>query len=204
VALNLAVESVLEYSAYGQLLQRAGNRGPYAAPQGVYPCAEADEYIAIAVATDKQWAALGSLLGDPDWARDPALATAAGRRAAHDFIDTQLEQWLSPQPRAAAAQRLVDAGVPAYPLVNAHYVWPNPQLEHRRFFQVMEHPITGPTRYPSLPMAYSGLQRALHRSPPPTLGQHNDEILGGELGLSAEELQDLRNRKIIGEKPGFL
>jgi crotonobetainyl-CoA:carnitine CoA-transferase CaiB-like acyl-CoA transferase len=81
---------------------------------------------------------------------------------------------------------------------------PNPQLEHRRFFQVMQHPVTGETRYPGLPMSFSGLERDRHPLPPPTLGQHNDEILGGELGLSEEELRDLRERKIIGERPAFL
>ena len=68
----------------------------------------------------------------------------------------------------------------------------------------MAHPVTGETRYPGLPMSFSALDRHLHRSPPPTLGQHNDEILGGELGLSPEKLQDLRARKIIGERPAFV
>jgi hypothetical protein len=40
--------AVIEYTAYGQLLSSAGNRGPYAAPQGVYPCAERQEYVALA------------------------------------------------------------------------------------------------------------------------------------------------------------
>jgi crotonobetainyl-CoA:carnitine CoA-transferase CaiB-like acyl-CoA transferase len=203
-ALNIAVEQVIEYSAYGQLLQRAANRGPCAAPQGVYRCAEHDEYVALAVATDAQWEALRALMGEPEWAHDPALATAAGRHVAHDVIDAHLDQWLATQPGDAAAQRLVDVGVPAHPLVNPHFVMPNPQLEARRFFQVMQHPVTGATRYPGQPMAFSALDRHLHRRPPPTLGQHNDEILGGELGLSAQELQDLRARNIIGERPTFI
>jgi crotonobetainyl-CoA:carnitine CoA-transferase CaiB-like acyl-CoA transferase len=203
-ALNVAAEQVIEYSAYGRLLQRAGNRGPYAAPQGVYRCAEADEFVALAVANDAQWEALSALLGDPAWAREPALATAAGRRAAHDAIDAQLAEWLAQQPVDDAVRKLVDAGVPAHPLVNAHFVMPNPQLESRRFFQRMQHPDTGESRYPGLPMSFSGLDRALHCRPPPTLGQHNDEILGGELGLSREEIRDLRERKIIGERPAFL
>lgn len=203
-ALNVAAEQVIEYSAYGQLLRRTGNRGPYAAPQGVYGCAERDEYIAVAVATEAQWKALCAVMGDPEWARDAALATAAGRRAAHDAIDARIEEWLSHQQRDTAAQRLIEAGVPAHPLLNPHFVMPNAQLDARGFFQVMEHVVTGATRYPGFPMAFSGLGRNLHRSPPPTLGQHNDDILRGELGLSAEEIDDLRARKIIGERPAFM
>lgn len=202
-ALNLAAEQVIEHSAYGTLLMRAGNRGPYAAPQGVYRCADAEQCVALAVATDAQWQALCALVA-PEWASDAQFATAEARRAAHDAIDGRIEAWLSRHDRDAAVERLSAAGVPAEAVVNVHYAWRNPQLDHRRFFQVMHHPVTGATRYPGLPIAFSALDRHLHRTPPPTLGQHNDEILGGELGLSAEELADLRARKIIGERPSFL
>ena len=85
-ALNIAAEQVIEQSAYGNLLQREGNRGPTAAPQNLYRTSELDEFgrpddwVAIAVATDAQWANLVAALGDPDWATDE-LASAAGRRA---------------------------------------------------------------------------------------------------------------------------
>jgi crotonobetainyl-CoA:carnitine CoA-transferase CaiB-like acyl-CoA transferase len=203
-ALAVAAEQVIEYSAYGALLCRAGNRGPAAAPQGLYACADPGEWLALAVATDAQWEALRRLMGDPAWARDPALGSAAGRRARHDEIDAALSAWFKDQSLAGAAEALVLAGVPAHPVINAHRLMPNPQLEHRGFFQVMEHPVTGPTRYPGLPMRFSGLPRALHRSPPPTLGQHNEEVLCGELGLSAAELARLRERGVVGERPSFL
>lgn len=203
-ALNVAAEQVIEYSAYGQLLTRQGNRGPYAAPQGVYRCADKDEYVAIAVATDAQWEGLGRVLGDPPWAREAPLATAAGRRAAHDMIDAHIERWLSTRRRDDAVAALLAAGVPSAPLVNAHFIMPNPQLEHRPFFRVMTHPETGATRYPGLPMTISGVDADLHWGPPPTLGQHNEEILCGELGLSREALQDLRQRKIVGTRPVFM
>lgn len=202
-ALNLAAEQVIEYSAYGALLTRQGNRGPHAAPQGVYRCAEPEEYVALAVASDAQWRALCTVIGKPAWAHDAQLAGAAGRRVAHDRIDAGICEWLSACTRDAAVDTLLRAGVPAQALINAVDVVPNAQLEQRCFFQTMEHPVTGDTRYPGLPMAFSAFGRRLHGSPPPTLGQHNQEILGGELGLSAEELEDLRTRKILGESPVF-
>ena len=70
-ALNVAAEQVIEHSAYGNLLQREGNRGPTAAPQNLYRTSELDEFgrpddwVAIAVATDGQWANLVAALGRP-------------------------------------------------------------------------------------------------------------------------------------------
>ena len=93
---------------------------------------------------------------------------------------------------------------PATPVINAHFIMPNEQLDSREFYQTLTHPVTGSTRYPGLPMAFSALSRQLHRSPPPMLGQHNEDILGGELGLSEEEIEALRHRQIIGNKPSFM
>jgi crotonobetainyl-CoA:carnitine CoA-transferase CaiB-like acyl-CoA transferase len=67
---------------------------------------------------------------------------------------------------------------------------------------VARSPARGPLALPRAPLR---LGRAGHTlAPPPTLGQHNDEILGGELGLSRVELAELRAKKIIGERPAWL
>jgi crotonobetainyl-CoA:carnitine CoA-transferase CaiB-like acyl-CoA transferase len=202
-ALNVAAEQVIEHSAYEELLTRDENRGPCAAPQGLYACA-GGEYAALAVTTDEQWAALRVLMDDPEWARDPDLATPAGRRRRHDEIDARLEPWFATQPVEPVVARLLGAGIAAAVAINAHHLMPHPQLEHRRFFQTMAHPATGVTRYPGFPMRFSAFGPGLHAVPPPLLGQHNDEILGGELGLSGGDLQALREKQVIGERPTFL
>jgi crotonobetainyl-CoA:carnitine CoA-transferase CaiB-like acyl-CoA transferase len=204
VAINLAAEQVIEHSAYGVLLTRDENRGPTAAPQGVYTSDDPDELIALAIETDAQWQALVRMMGEPAWATDDALSSAAGRRAAHDEIDARVERWLSSRSAVASVEALSNAGIPAAEVVNAHDVFPDPQLEHRRFFQVMEHPETGTTRYPGVPMTFSGLDRALHQRTPPTLGQHNDEILCERLGLSPADVARLREAGVIGERPSFM
>jgi len=205
-ALNVAAQQVMEWDAYGVLAVRDENRGPGAAPQGMYRCrtplaARDPKWLAIAIGDDAQWQSLRRALDDPEWARAHALQTAAGRRAAHDAIDAELATWCAGRLALAAEELLLAAGVPAAAGIDAHSLLPNPQLEHRGFFQEIEHPVTGRTPYPNLPMRFSRLGAGLHRSPPPTLGQHNDAVLGGELGLDRDELARLRARKIIGERP---
>jgi crotonobetainyl-CoA:carnitine CoA-transferase CaiB-like acyl-CoA transferase len=209
-AINIAAEQVIEWTAYGAFLEREQNRSPYAAPQGVYPCADRGEnndspgWVAIAVANDSQWSALRSVLGDPEWARDPALASPTGRRAAHNRIDGEIRAWTLGRTSVEAANTLAAAGVPATECINPHSLWPNPQLEDRDFFQVVEHSLVGAVRYPGQPMSFSGLPRALRRSPAPLLGEHNEEVLREELGLGDEEIEKLREDKVIGNRPTFM
>jgi crotonobetainyl-CoA:carnitine CoA-transferase CaiB-like acyl-CoA transferase len=203
-ALNLAAEQVIEWSAYGRLLERDGNRGPAAAPQGVYRCRGEDAWVAVSVASDAQWAGLSRALGDPPFSRDAALANAAGRRAAHDAIDAALLAWCAERTPEEAAESLRAEGVAAEWLANAHFLLPNPQLEARGFFHELEHPFAGRLRYPGLPMRFSAIDPRKLMTPPPTLGQHNDEVLGGELGLARDELSRLRAAKVIGSRPAWV
>ena len=203
-ALNIAAEQVIEYSAYGKYLSRSENRGPCAAPQGVYACAGDNAHIALAVTDDPQWNALVALMGRPAWARAEELSEASGRRARHDLIDEQLRAWFSDRPLEETVEAVLAAGIPASDVIDAHYLMPNPQLEHRGFFQTFSHPVTGPTRYPGCPALFSAFGPRLRRGPAPTLGQDNEEVLRTELGLTNEEIAKLREDKVIGERPTFM
>jgi crotonobetainyl-CoA:carnitine CoA-transferase CaiB-like acyl-CoA transferase len=200
--LNIAAEQVIEYTAYGELLTRQGNRSPVIAPQGVYRC-ENDAFVALSVVTDTHWSGLCRALGDPEWTREPAFHDAAGRRAAHDPIDTHLLAWCAQQSAEDAADALVAAGVPAARLINAHHIAENPQIASRQYYHALEHPVAGRVRYPLPPMRFSGMDLRTHRSAPPTMGQHNEEVLGGRLGISDLELRGLEARKVIGNRPDF-
>jgi len=200
-ALNASAEQVVEHSAGGPLIERAGNRGPIAAPQNVYPCAGNEEWLALAVVTDEHWVALCEVLGDEDWARDPAFETAEGRRAAHDELDARITEWCRDRKAAELAETLAARGVPAGYVVDARDINSNPQLEHRGFFEVEDHPVSGKRRIPMVPFRFRGRRTPWMRRPSPTLGEHNDEVLGGLLGLPPEELDALRERELIGDRP---
>ena len=203
-ALAVAAEQVIEASAFGTVLGRSGNRMPHAAPQGVFETAGEEERLALSVTTDEEWKALCRVLDAEDWRVSEALTTHAGRYAAHDELCARISAWARSRSRDACLEALRDEGVPASAAINCHGLHPNEQLGARRFFQKLTHPITGETRYPSFPATFSLFERELHRSPPPTLGQHNREVLQGELGVPDREFERLEASQVIGTRPGFM
>jgi crotonobetainyl-CoA:carnitine CoA-transferase CaiB-like acyl-CoA transferase len=202
-ALNITAEQVIEHSAYGALLQRTGNRGPMAAPQNLYLSADEDHkgrrdsWVAIAVETDEQWAALGRALGAPAWATDPALATTAGRLAAHDTVDEHLAAWCAERTAEAIVDQLWPAGVPVGQVMQPHHQPDLAQLEARGFFEEVDHPVAGRSRLSTLPFTLSGGPERVHTRPAPLLGEYNDELLG-ELGLTRDEIDQLEADGVIG------
>jgi crotonobetainyl-CoA:carnitine CoA-transferase CaiB-like acyl-CoA transferase len=198
-ALNVAAEQVIEYGASGVVLRRDGNRGPGAAPQGVYPCAGDDAWVAVAVTTDRAWRALCAVTGRADWADDSELADEPGRRRHHDRIDEGLARWTADRAAKTAAERLARAGVAAAAVTPPRDQAAHPQLRARGLFEVEHHPVTGDHELPGLPFRFSRVPRWL-RAPAPTLGQHNGEVLA-EIGLTPTEVADLRTRGAVGERP---
>ena len=201
-ALATATGPIVEAEAYGVVQGREGNRGPVAAPQGVYACAEPERWVAVAVATDEQWRALCDVLERGDLAADPDLADHAGRRAAGDRLDEALAPWVADRPAADTVEALTAAGVPAAEVISPGAVDRNPQLVERGFFEPIHREVIGIHHVPSLPYRFASRGPApWHRTPAPLIGEHNDEVLGGELGLGPEELARLRNSTVIGERP---
>ncbi len=199
LAVNVSAEQILEFEAYGELMTRTGNRCPQAAPQGVYACAGADEWLALSVTTEEQWTALCEAIGVHTWATDSDLATIDQRLAAHDRIDEEIGGWCAQRALAAALDALGAAG--AQPVVPAYAIDEDQQMQARGFWEPVTHPVVGEHRYPGWPMHLSGSPGGWYRSPAPLLGQHNEEVLNGLLGLGADEIADLRQAGVIGDRP---
>jgi crotonobetainyl-CoA:carnitine CoA-transferase CaiB-like acyl-CoA transferase len=90
--------------------------------------------------------------------------------------------------------------VPVAEVVTSPLVRRNPQLEARGFFERLEHPEAGAQDYAGLPFRPAPATGWCRR-PPPTLGQHNEEVLGDEAGLSVLERAELRRAQVIGDRP---
>jgi crotonobetainyl-CoA:carnitine CoA-transferase CaiB-like acyl-CoA transferase len=205
-ALNVAAEQVIEYSAYGALLQRAGNRGPTAAPQNLYRTNEIDEFgrrdcwVAVAVTTDEQWVGLCDALGRPDWATGRSLETAAGRRLHHDRIDENLNVWCESRSGEEIIEALWSHGVPVAKVMQPHRQSELPQLAVRGFFEDVDHPVNAKTPHSTVPFTSTRGPDRVQVQPAPLLGQHNGELLS-ELGLSDKDIDELDAQGVIGTAP---
>jgi crotonobetainyl-CoA:carnitine CoA-transferase CaiB-like acyl-CoA transferase len=203
-ALNAAAEQAVEFSAYGNVLAREGNRSPDAAPQGLYACRGhehfvAERLLAVSVRTTDQWHALRGVVEAPAWASDPWLDALVARRARHDELDALVSEWAEHHDIDDAVALMVDAGVPAAPLVDTRSTALHPHLRARGFYESVEHPVVGRHDFPTVPFRLASVERWIDR-PPPTLGQHDDEVLH-ELGYDAAEIARLRETAVIGDRP---
>ncbi|MFO8011231.1 MAG: CoA transferase [Dehalococcoidia bacterium] len=196
----MTAEQVIAYSMTGKLLGRNGNRSETMAPQGVYPCLE-NEWVAISIRDDEDWQRFIELLGDPDWAREVQLGTVQGRRQHHDEIDERISGWSISRKADALVSDLHNFGIPASRVLTSARMYGDPHLEFRGFYQELEHDRAGPGRYAGWPMKFSSGPTTHHRKSAPTLGEHNVEILTGDLGLSMNQVEELAENGIIGTAP---
>jgi crotonobetainyl-CoA:carnitine CoA-transferase CaiB-like acyl-CoA transferase len=176
--LNVTATQTAEFEIFGSILSRRGNHGHPTTLQDLYPCAGDDNWVAICARTGTEREALSELTGG-----------------------SELASWLAAQDAEAVVEMLAAAGIPAAVVVSPSMVTENPQLRHRGFFERLEHPRTGEGLYPTPPFALlDGAKSWLHRTPP-TLGQHNSEVLTELCGVSATDLERLAGEGVIGTRP---
>lgn len=200
-AAAMCAEQLIAWTADRQIPGRLGNRSTAMAPQGVYPCAGERQWVAVSVRDDEDWARLVEVLGRPEWALADGLAGLKGRLADHDLIDRELSAWTATRTPAEAVDALSAVGIPAGRLLRAPDMYDEPQLVARSWYQALDHPRSGTRRYPGWPMQWSWPTPGHHRLRAPTLGEHNAEILVGELGISADRLSELAADRVIGHWP---
>jgi crotonobetainyl-CoA:carnitine CoA-transferase CaiB-like acyl-CoA transferase len=191
---------IMDYSMNKRLQHRKGNRHRSLAPHGVYRCKGDDEWVAIAVCSEDEWRKLCDAMGNPSWANDPRFAEPLNRHKNQDELDRIIEDWTCEHDKYEVMEILQRAGVAAAPVLRASEILSNPHMEKRRFFQEVTHPVTGSHRYYGFPVKFSETPVSI-RMPAPTLGQHNEYILTGLLGMSEEEISHLVKEKVIGTKP---
>jgi crotonobetainyl-CoA:carnitine CoA-transferase CaiB-like acyl-CoA transferase len=184
------------YHRTGQPPPRAGNRqaGLSSTPYNVYPAA--DGHVAIHVVTEGHWKNLVKAMGREELANDPRFATNADRVLHMDETDALVAEWTRTLPKMEVFARTKALRIPCAPVRTAPEVMHDPHMHERGMLEEIDHPELGLITVPTSPLRLHGLGRA-PAGPSPRVGQHNAEIYGGWLGLSAEEIAALKAEGVI-------
>jgi crotonobetainyl-CoA:carnitine CoA-transferase CaiB-like acyl-CoA transferase len=213
VGVSFIGEGMLDYAFNGRSARRIGNRHRFMSPHGCYPCRGEDNWVTLAVRDDSEWEGFCQALGKPELSSDPRFALPLDRQRHQDRLDEIITEWTSAKGSYQVMDEMQRHGVPAGPVLNARQLLADPHFRQRGFFEAVEHP--------KLPT--SG-QRGLENNPlgrreyvgrgwkmsaaeikvnagAPILGEANDHVLGGLLGMDQKETQRLQREGITGTEP---
>jgi len=196
VAMLDAVAALLTYQAgnffaSGNVPTRLGNRHPSIVPYETFAASDGD--FVLAVGNDEQWRTFCAVAGLPD---DPRFATNRQRVTGYDELRPFVANRLRTEPRRHWIERLTAAGVPCGSVRNLQELFDDPQLQAREMIARVEHATIGQLRTLGVNVKLSATPGAV-RTAPPTLGQHTDKVLAGDLDLSADAIAALRRQQVI-------
>lgn len=184
----------MSYLVAGQLPVRSGLSSQLTAPYGDFDCA--DGKILVAVANNKQFAALCRVIGKPELVVDPRFAGTPQRVAHRAELQPLVGEVLKTQTIAHWMPLLREAVVPSGPIHDFRQVFDDPQIRHRALVKTLPHPLSGTLAVVGNPLNFSDTPIAYDR-PPPLLGEHTQEVLRDLLGLDEAEIQGLAQRRVI-------
>ena len=181
------------YSAEGRVMKRAGSQHQHNAPANLFQCKNG--WIALFV-TQTHWPLLLKNWPDHDPALDdPKWINSNLRRQHADYINAQVTSFTSRFLKEDFAELMQKNGIPGLPVNSPSDFMKDPHIQARGFFGNVTHPVLGSFAQPGCPFMLDGQRAAPF--PAPLLGQHNEEVFCGELGLSASEMATLTAEGVI-------
>lgn len=196
----LMAEPILDYGMNGRIWPRQGNRHPAMAPHGCYRCKGEEKWVTIAVADDDAWGRFCAITGNEPWRHDTRFADALSRWHNQDELDALIGSWTAEHDPYEIMHLLQGAGIAAGPVLLPAEIYAEPHLQAREFFVTMDREEVGTHSYPGVYAKFSKTPGRL-RWPSPTLGEHNEYVLGKLLGMPEEEIAALAADHIIGKGP---
>jgi benzylsuccinate CoA-transferase BbsF subunit len=198
VVMSMLPEGFADYNMNGRDRGKRGNRDDIMVPHNVYRCAGDDQWAAIAVNNETEWQALCKTIGHAEWLSDSRFKDQPSRKSNEAALDALIETWTRQRSPVDVMHILQAAGVAATPVYNTEGLCNDPQFQHRRYTVPIDHPVTGTVPAAGIPGLYSALPKELLQyTSAPRLGEHNDELLGGLLGLSSADIARLKEERVV-------
>jgi len=182
------------YWRTGKVPPRTGNASHNRVPINVYKAK--DGYVAMNLAVEEHWHNLLAAMGREELRGDPRYSSPAARVENRELVDATITAWTQSLGKmeifAVAKQRRI----PLAPVREVDEVMHDRHMHERGYLDDIEHDEIGPITVPTSPLRFHGADRRA-TTPSPKLGQHNDDIYGGWLGLSAGEIAELKAAGVI-------
>ena len=185
----------MNYLYSGQLPQRMGNAHPNTVPYQDFPTA--DGHMILAIGNDGQFAKFCAAAERAEWASDERFATNAARVTHRQALIPMIQAVTRTRNTSAWVSLLENLGVPCGPIHTVDQVYQDPQVRARDMTFEMQHPTAGPIPLVASPIRMSETPVA-YRHAPPMLGQHTREVLSEVLGMTEDNLNDLKQQGVFG------
>jgi crotonobetainyl-CoA:carnitine CoA-transferase CaiB-like acyl-CoA transferase len=203
VGASFVGEGILDYAFNGRRQRPLGNRHPDWSPHGCYQCRGDDEWVTIAVRNVEEWKALCGAIGKPEATDDPRYSDPASRYRRQGEVDGWIREWTQGRNKYEVMEVLQSAGVPCGAVMKARDVFNDGHYKDRGLLETVRHDDeSGLGNRPYLGRGWkaSGMDARIQGSGP-ALGEANDYVLRGILGLSVDDIARMEREGIIGRRP---
>jgi crotonobetainyl-CoA:carnitine CoA-transferase CaiB-like acyl-CoA transferase len=190
------MESLIpEYTVAGYIRERSGSVLPGIAPSNVYRCRDG-EYL-IGANQDAVWARLARAMGRPELATDPRYVDHVSRGRHQKELDELIEAWTLTKTVAEVEALMIEHSIPAGKIYRAPEMLEDPHFAARDAIIEVAHPKWGAVKMQNVFPKMSDTPGGVRTPAPQTIGEHNEEVYGGLLGLDGAELASLRQRGVV-------
>ena len=208
-AMTYFMRTRIAYSQWGEkVAPRNGNAA--GAPTNLYPCKSTPEseerggnndWVYIMVVTSRMWDTLCAAIDRPELLVDPRFEDMWKRNENGQELYEEVSKWTRTRTKWEVMEELGATGVPCSAVLDTYDLFHNPHFEERGFVHELEHPAHGTIRLLGWAPRMSKSDVPIVRAP--LLGEHTNEVLSDDLGLSAGDMQEMEAAGIIGGEPVF-
>ena len=190
----------IQHARTGQPAMRNGAKSLAGgmAPADIYPCKPGGPndyvYVFTSPGNEEHWRRLLTVIGHEDLIQDPRFATREARAKHEAEIDAMVSEWTHRHDKHEAMRLVGAAGVPAGAVFDTGDLLAEPSFAERGIIQTMQHP-AGELRMPAFPVRFDGAPAPV--KPSPLLGEHTSEVFADWLGMSAGDLEGLRQDGVV-------
>ncbi|MFZ5351239.1 MAG: CaiB/BaiF CoA transferase family protein [Bacillota bacterium] len=193
--LAILENAIARYTSMGEVPKPLGSRHPSIAPFGAFKTK--DGYLIMACGNDSLWETFCNAVGREDLLEKEEFKTNALRTQNADMLKGYIDDILSDKKTAEWDDYLNKKGVPCSPINTVDKLFSDPQVEARKMLVEVEQPGAGKLKVAGNPVKLTGLEEEIPKDPAPSIGEHTEAILSDFLGMNIEEINSLKEKKVV-------